>query len=126
MVAKPFEWEFHREGKKVSVETRGLITVHDCDTMVMACLAGAGVAQILAIGNEHLLASGALIELFPDWPGERFPLYAIRPSRRLAPAKVDAFLNFCSEICQELQNAVPKLRPSINDYPRARRANTSI
>jgi DNA-binding transcriptional LysR family regulator len=107
---KPFEWEFHREDKRISVETRGLITVHDCDTMVMACVAGAGIAQVLAVGNEHLLSSGALIELFPDWPGERFPLYAIRPSRRLAPAKVDAFLNFCIEICQELQNPGSNLR----------------
>ena len=123
---KPFEWEFHREDQKVAVETRGLVTVHDCDTMVMTCVAGVGVAQVLAIGNEHLLASGALVELFPDWPGETFPLYAIRPSRKLASAKVDAFLNFCGEICQELQNAAPKLRPSNNEYPKARRANTAI
>ena len=99
---KPFEWEFHREDKKISVKTRGLMTVHDCDTMVMACVAGAGVAQVLALGNQHLLSSGALIELFPDWPGESFPLYAIRPSRRLAPAKVDAFLNFCSRDLQRI------------------------
>jgi DNA-binding transcriptional LysR family regulator len=123
---KPFEWEFHREDTRISVETRGSITVHDCDTMVMACVAGAGVAQVLALGNENLLSSGALIELFPDWPGERFPLYAIRPSRRLAAAKVEAFLNFCSEICHELQNPVARLRPSTNDYRRTRRANTAI
>lgn len=48
---KLFEWEFHREDKKISVKTRGLVTVHDCDTMVMACVAGAGVAQVLALGN---------------------------------------------------------------------------
>jgi DNA-binding transcriptional LysR family regulator len=123
---KPFEWEFHRDEKRVSVKTRGLITVHDCDTMVMACVAGAGVAQVLALGNQHLLSSGALIELFPDWPGETFPLYAIRPSRRLAPAKVDAFLNFCSQICKESENSPAALRPPNNDYRRARRANTAI
>ena len=123
---KPFEWEFQREDKRVSVKTKGLVTVYDCDTMIMTCVAGAGVAQVLAVGNEQLLASGALIELFPDWQGEKFPLYAIRPSRKLASAKVDAFLNFCSEICQELQSAAPKLRTSANDYARARRASTAI
>ena len=102
------------------------MTVDDCDTMVMACVAGTGIAQVLALGNQHLLSSGALIELFPDWPGESFPLYAIRPSRRLAPAKVEAFLNFCSEICKESDNSAAALQVSNNDYRRARRANKAI
>jgi DNA-binding transcriptional LysR family regulator len=44
-----------------------------------------------------------LIELFPEWPGETFPLYAIRPSRRLPPAAVEAFLDFCREICEGVE-----------------------
>ena len=105
---KPFEWEFRRKDKSISVKKKSVITVHDCDTMVMACVAGAGIAQTLALGTELLISRGALIDLFPDWPGETYPLYAIRPSRRLAPAKVEAFLNFCSEICRESENATAK------------------
>jgi hypothetical protein len=44
-----------------------------------------------------------LIELFPDWPGETFPLYVIRPSCRLPPAAVEAFLDFCTEICEAVE-----------------------
>ena len=73
--------------------------------MVGACVAGAGVAQVLALGVQHLLASGALVELFPDWPGETFPLYTIRPSRRLPPAAVEAFLEFCWELCHGQRTA---------------------
>ena len=40
--------------------------------------------------------------LFPEWPGETFPLYAIRPSRRLPPAAVEVFLDFCTEICEAI------------------------
>jgi DNA-binding transcriptional LysR family regulator len=54
--------------------------------MVGACVAGTGIAQVLALVVQHLIANGDLIELFPEWPGETFPLYAIRPSRRLPPA----------------------------------------
>jgi DNA-binding transcriptional LysR family regulator len=36
-----------------------------------------------------------LVELFPDWPGEVFPLHAFYPSRRHPPAKVRAFIDFC-------------------------------
>jgi DNA-binding transcriptional LysR family regulator len=97
---KPFQWEFHRGKEIVQVETTGRLTLTDVDTMVGACVAGAGIAQVLALGVEHLIANGVLIELFPEWPGETFPLYAIRPSRRLPPAAVEAFLDFCGEICE--------------------------
>jgi DNA-binding transcriptional LysR family regulator len=102
---KPFHWEFHRGKEILPVETTGRLTLTDVDTMVGACVAGGGVAQVLALGVQHLLASGALVELFPDWPGETFPLYAIRPSRRLPPAAVEAFLEFCWELCHGLRTA---------------------
>jgi len=102
---KPFKWEFHRGKEIVQVETTGQLTLTDIDTMVGACLAGAGIAQVLALGVEPLLASGALIELFPEWPGETFPLHIIRPSRRLPPAAVEAFLDFCREICEAIKIA---------------------
>jgi DNA-binding transcriptional LysR family regulator len=102
---KPFHWEFHRGKEILPVETTGRLTLTDVDTMVGACVAGAGVAQVLALGVQHLLASGALVELFPDWPGETFPLYAIRPSRRLPPAAVEAFLEFCWELCHGQRTA---------------------
>jgi DNA-binding transcriptional LysR family regulator len=104
---KPFEWEFHRGREIVPVETTGRLTLTDVDTMVGACIAGAGIAQVLALGVEQLLATGALIELFPEWPGETFPLFVIRPSRRLAPAAVEAFLDFCGEICEAVET-LPK------------------
>jgi DNA-binding transcriptional LysR family regulator len=100
---KPFEWEFHRGRQILRVETTGRLTLTDVDTMVGACLAGAGIAQVLALGVEHLIANGDLIELFPDWPGETFPLYVVRPSRRLPPAAVEAFLDFCAEICAAVE-----------------------
>ncbi|MEX3955652.1 LysR family transcriptional regulator [Trinickia sp. EG282A] len=100
---KPFRWEFHRDNEVRHVETTGRLTLTDVDTMVGACIAGAGIAQVLALGVEPLIAGGALIELFPDWPGETFPLYAIRPSRKLPPAAVEAFLSFCIEICSDYE-----------------------
>ena len=95
-----FDWEFHRGKEVLVVETRGRLTLADGDALVRACVAGAGVAQILALGFESLIENGALVDLFPDWPDETFPMYAIRPSRRLPPAAVEAFLDFCTEICR--------------------------
>lgn len=96
---KPFEWLFMRGKETITVETKGRMTLSDGDTLIGACLAGAGIAQVLALSVEPLMASGALVDLFPDWPGETFPLYIVRPSRRLPPAAVEAFLEFCLELC---------------------------
>ena len=95
---RPFEWEFRRDAQAVAVKNHGRFTFTDVDTMITACLAGTGIAQVLAFGVERHMADGSLVELFPDWPDETFPLYAVRPSRRLAPDKTEAFLEFCIEI----------------------------
>ena len=100
---KPFPWEFHRGRELQLVDTTGRLTLTDPETLIEACAAGAGVAQVLALSVAHQLASGALVELFPDWPGETFPLYAIRPSRRLPPAAVEVFLEFCWELCNGMR-----------------------
>ncbi|WP_175922853.1 LysR family transcriptional regulator [Burkholderia latens] len=107
---KPFTWEFHRGREVLSVETNGHLTTTDVDVMVEACVAGSGVAQVLALNVRHLLAGGALVELFPEWPGETYPLYVIRPSRRLAPAAVEAFLEFCTSICANVGDGLPDAR----------------
>jgi DNA-binding transcriptional LysR family regulator len=91
---RPYEWEFHRGRKKLAVHTRGSLTVNDVGTMHSVCAAGYGIAQVMAFGMESLLASGKLVELFPDWPDERFPLYALYPSRLYVPAKTRVFLEF--------------------------------
>jgi DNA-binding transcriptional LysR family regulator len=94
VTGRPFPWEFHRGRQKLGVAVSGRLAVNNVGTMLGACVAGHGVAQVLALGTEDLLSSGKLIELFPDWPGEQFPLYVFHLSRHVPPAKVRAFLDF--------------------------------
>lgn len=95
---RPFDWEFHRGGEVLPVAVGGGLVTMDAGTMLAACLAGVGIAQTLALGVEPLLVSGELVELFPDWPDERYPLHALYPSSRYVPAKVRALLDFCEEV----------------------------
>jgi DNA-binding transcriptional LysR family regulator len=97
LTGQPFQWEFHRAGKVVPVATTGRLLLTDVGTMLRVCLAGAGIAQVMALGVRNMLDQGRLIELFPDWPDETFPLYALHPSRHLPAAKVRAFMDFILE-----------------------------
>lgn len=99
---RPFGWEFHRKRKRITVDTHGRLTVNDVGTMFSACLAGYGIAQILELGSEHLIAEGRLVNLFPDWPDERFPLYAFHPSRFHPPAKTRAFLDLVISLTERV------------------------
>jgi DNA-binding transcriptional LysR family regulator len=99
---RPFEWEFVRGRESVEVPTSGPLTFTDPKSMLQECVAGTGIAQIIGWGIGSLLTSGELVDLFPDWHGERFPLFAFHPSRKHPPAKVRAFVDFCVEIAMEL------------------------
>jgi DNA-binding transcriptional LysR family regulator len=98
---RPFEWEFHRGKRRLkNVPVRGQLTLNDGATAIATCVAGHGVAQFMEIGVRRELASGSLVELFPRWGEELFPLHVLYPSRFLPSAKVRAFLDFIARISQ--------------------------
>ncbi|WP_377811123.1 LysR family transcriptional regulator [Azospirillum sp. A29] len=99
---RPFGWEFIRGDEAVEVPTTGPLTFTDPKSLLEECLAGTGIAQVIGWGVGARLVSGALIDLFPDWHGERFPLFVYHPSRQHPPAKVRAFIDYCDGIVQSL------------------------
>src|SRR5262249_29837571 len=90
---RPFSWEFHRGKEALEVPFTGHLMVNDPGTLLSACLAGLGFAQMMEIYLGDLLPR-RLISVLPEWSDERFPLYLIYPSRRFAPAKLRAFSEF--------------------------------
>lgn len=110
ITGRPFEWEFRRGPEVVPAVSPSRLMVSNVDTMLRACVAGAGIAQVMALGTQELLRSGRLIELFPDWPDEVFPLHAIYPSRHHRAAKVRVFTDFCLQLLGAQSVAHIKLR----------------
>src|SRR6267378_7547283 len=91
---RPFSWEFHRQENVVEIPVDGRIVMDDPSSALAACEAGQGLFQSFELGLAQWLASGKLVQVLPEWSDERFPLYAYYPSRRQAPAKLRAFLEF--------------------------------
>src|SRR6202789_908545 len=65
LTGNPFGWEFRRAGQVLPVASSGPLLMTDVATMIASCVAGAGIAQVLAISVQQHLASGQLVELFP-------------------------------------------------------------
>jgi len=93
---RAFEWEFHQGRRKLVVETKGRLYLNDGATALSACLASQGIGQMMELWTEEHLRTGTLVNLFPSWSDELFPLYAYYPSRQFLPARVRAFLDFIS------------------------------
>lgn len=98
LTGRPFAWEFRRGDEVVPVRQPARLMVSDVETMIGACCEGAGIAQVMQLGSRNIVASGKLVEIFPDWPDETFPLYAIYPSRQHRAAKVRAFTEWCLQL----------------------------
>jgi DNA-binding transcriptional LysR family regulator len=94
----PFPWEFHQGKKVITVPVSGRLIISDPATYLEACLAGVGIAQVFDLGTEPLRESGGLVDLFPAWSDERFPLNVYYPSRHFVPARLRTFLDFVASI----------------------------
>jgi DNA-binding transcriptional LysR family regulator len=90
----PFPWEFHQGKKRVTVPVSGHLIVNDAMTHLEVCASGYGIAQVMDLGISEQLKTGKLINLFPNWSDELFPLYGYHPSRHFVPTKVRVFLDF--------------------------------
>lgn len=94
---QPFAWEFHKGRKVLTVDVPGRLTLSDGNALIAECVAGSGIGQVTENSVRDLLDRKALVDLFPEWNGERFPLHAFYPSRH-PPAKVRAFVDFVREL----------------------------
>jgi DNA-binding transcriptional LysR family regulator len=103
--SRPFEWVFRNNQKEVSVQTQAQLLLTDVFTMHGVCVAGYGIAQVLELGVESLLANGRLVKLFPEWDDELFPLNALYPSRQHLPPKTRTFLDFVIATVRSRQGA---------------------
>ena len=95
---RTFQWEYRRGRKTVKIATPGRLIVSDIVNLHSICVAGWGIAQVLEVTVKPMLETGALVKLLPEWGDERFPIYAVYPSRNYVPPKVKVFLDFVSSV----------------------------
>ncbi|MDE2363982.1 MAG: LysR family transcriptional regulator [Hyphomicrobiales bacterium] len=82
------------DGASVRVPHKPRLVTDDMSQLLYAALDGVGAAQLPTIVADEALASGALVDLLPDWrppPGE---VQAVFPTRRGLLPSVRSFIDF--------------------------------
>jgi len=93
-----FEWDFARDGERISLPVDGFVAANDGDAYAAAGLAGLGVMQVPRFMVEEALTQGQLTVILEDWGTAPLPLYVMYPQNRHLSAKVRAFVDWVAEL----------------------------
>jgi DNA-binding transcriptional LysR family regulator len=88
-----YRWEFEKRGEAVAIDVPGRLTLDDSDLMLLAALAGEGLAFVSDIAAAKAIESGLLLPVLEDWSPEYPGLCLYYPSRRNIPARLRAFID---------------------------------
>lgn len=93
-------WTMARAGEREIVFVAARVICREGVHMHEACLSGAGICRLLELAARQQLAAGLLKAVLPDWSLGSLPIHAVYPSRKSAPAKVRAFVNFARSVAK--------------------------
>jgi DNA-binding transcriptional LysR family regulator len=88
-----YRWEFEKRGEPVAIDVPGQLTLDDNDLMLVAALAGEGLAFLSDIAAAKSIEAGLLRPVLEDWSPEYPGLCLYYPSRRNIPARLRAFID---------------------------------
>jgi DNA-binding transcriptional LysR family regulator len=87
-------WLFVKGDQRTEIAVEGSLTVNDADVWLRCVLDGLGVGYLPEPMVAPHIARGELLGLFDDWSGERTGVFLYHPSRRQAPAPLQALIDF--------------------------------
>lgn len=91
------DWKLSRDGQTLAITPAGPLHFNSSDALVSAANRGDGLICVLDIFVNRHLASGELVELYPDWATGMKTFYAVTTKARVATTKVRTFIEFLQE-----------------------------
>jgi LysR family transcriptional regulator for bpeEF and oprC len=92
--ATPTEWVLSKKDENVVIEPSGPLNFNSSDVLVNVALSGTGLIYVLDIFANRYLATGELVELYPDWTTRMKIFYAVASKMRMTSTKIRAFIEF--------------------------------
>jgi len=94
-------FEYAVDGKNVSLQMRGFVTVNNVEAGEAAYLAGLGIAQIPLAGVQHHVRAGRLALFLPQYVPTPLPFSLLYAHRRNLPHRVRVYMEWVTKILQE-------------------------
>ena len=92
-------WEYvDADGRRRTLAMRAHVTVNGTDAYQAAALAGLGLVQSPTLGTDDLIASGALVEVMPEFRAPPMPVSLMLPHRRQLAPRVQAVMAWLTQI----------------------------
>ncbi len=91
-------WEVCAGGVTRELALPSRVIVNNAETYIASCLAGMGLIQIPRFDVEHLLDSGALIDVMPGYRAAPMDVSAVYPHRRQRSRRLNAFIEWFAEL----------------------------
>ncbi|WP_418116917.1 LysR substrate-binding domain-containing protein [Variovorax sp. 350MFTsu5.1] len=95
---KTFPYAMYRDGERIEVQGRYVLSVDDGNAYLAAGLAGLGVLWLPDYMAKVHLPSGELVPLFEGWSFDPMPLYVAFPPNRHVSAKLRVFIDWVAEL----------------------------
>lgn len=92
--------EFRRGDESIDITGPYQLSVNEANAYVTSIVAGLGIGQITSWQAQRHIASGALVQLLPEWTQPLLPVYVVYPPNRHLSAKVRAFVDWAAELFQ--------------------------
>lgn len=87
-------FEFGRDGRKLEINGRYIVSVNDARSFFAAALSGLGIAPLPCFMARDAIAAGQLVPVLPGWAVEPIPLFVIYPPNRHLSNKVRVFVDW--------------------------------
>lgn len=89
-----YPFEFERRSERVAAGGPCQVTVNEVESLVVAAVAGLGLAQLPVFLLQPYLDDGRLIRVLPEWHAASVPIYIVYPPNRHLSSKLRVFVDW--------------------------------
>ena len=86
------DWDLLSGRRKVRVHVSGPVSSRDFNSVSTFVYRGHGIGLLPSTYCDEQLAKGGLRRLMPKWTSPQIPVFAVYPSRRFLPSRLNVFL----------------------------------
>ncbi|MFT8675520.1 MAG: LysR family transcriptional regulator [Acetobacter sp.] len=105
------KWEWEDAGQTRTLDLPGRVTVDSAEAQIACCLAGLGLVQLPIYDVQPYLATGAMVEVLPDWRAAPLPMALLYPHRRHLSSRVRVFADWLHRLVAREVLHLPGVTP---------------